>query len=139
MNEYVETVQHMIDWIEKNLDQAKVLESLLREIGYSPWYCSVLFHDVIQKTLKSYVSGRRLARATEGFDVIDLPECGYLMFQGEPFNEEDYEEAIGAMWDAEKKYDPSVIGVKWDGENPRIQLEPRGERGYIELLAVKGK
>ena len=52
MNEYVETVQHMIDWIEKNLDQAKVLESLLREIGYSPWYCSVLFHDVIQKTLK---------------------------------------------------------------------------------------
>lgn len=44
MNEYVETVQHMIDWIEKNLDQAKVLESLLREIGYSPWYCSVLFH-----------------------------------------------------------------------------------------------
>ena len=75
----------------------------------------------------------------EGFDVIELPECDYLMFQGEPFNEEDYEEAIGAMWDAEKKYDPSVIGFKWDGENPRIQLEPRGERGYIELLAVKGK
>lgn len=73
----------------------------------------------------------------DGFDVIELPECDYLMFQGEPFNEEDYEDAIGAMWDAEKKYDPSVIGVKWDKENPRIQLEPRGERGYIELLPVK--
>lgn len=23
----------------------------------------------------------------EGFDVIDLPECNYLMFQGEPFAE----------------------------------------------------
>ena len=37
----------------------------------------------------------------------------------------------------EKKYDPSVVGYKWDKEKPRIQLEPRGERGYIELVAVK--
>lgn len=65
MNEYVETVQHMIEWIERNLYQTKVLEQLSREIGYSPWYCSVLFHDVTKKTLKSYVTGRRLARATE--------------------------------------------------------------------------
>lgn len=41
MNEYVETVQHMIDWIENNLDQTKVLEKLSRVIGYSPWYCEV--------------------------------------------------------------------------------------------------
>lgn len=26
----------------------------------------------------------------EGFDVITLPECDYLMFQGEPFEEEEY-------------------------------------------------
>lgn len=75
----------------------------------------------------------------EGFDVIDLPECDYLMFQGEPFAEEDFEEAITAIWESEKKYDPSVVGYKWDKENPRIQLEPRGERGYIELVAVKSK
>ena len=35
------------------------------------------------------------------------------------------------------KYDPAVIGLAWDDENPRIQLEPRGERGYIEMRAVK--
>lgn len=34
-------------------------------------------------------------------------------------------------------YDPSVIGYRWDKENPRIQLEPRGARGYIELRAVR--
>ena len=34
-------------------------------------------------------------------------------------------------------YDPTVIGYQWDDENPRIQLEPRGERGYIELRAVR--
>lgn len=73
----------------------------------------------------------------EGFDIISLPECDYLMFQGEPFKEEDYCEAINAVQQSEEKYDPSVIGFEWDKENPQIQLEPRGERGYIELKAVK--
>ena len=36
-----------------------------------------------------------------------------------------------------EKYEPSVIGYRWDDLNPRIQLEPRGERGYVELKAVK--
>lgn len=75
----------------------------------------------------------------EGFDVITLPEAEYLVFQGEPFREEDYVEAITAVQQAMDKYDPSVIGYEWDDENPRIQLEPRGERGYIELRAVKKK
>ena len=34
-------------------------------------------------------------------------------------------------------YDPAVIGYEWDDSNPRIQLEPRGERSYIELRAIK--
>ena len=38
-----------------------------------------------------------------------------------------------------KKYDPTVIGYELDNENPQIQLEPRGERGYIELKAIKRK
>ncbi|MDD4370476.1 MAG: AraC family transcriptional regulator [Anaerostipes sp.] len=71
-----------------------------------------------------------------GFDVIKLPAGRYLMFQGEPFAEEDYEEAIEEIWKAEKKYDPTLLGYAWDMDNPRIQLEPRGERGYIELLPV---
>ena len=73
----------------------------------------------------------------EGFDVIALPECDYLMFQGEPFEEEDYCEAITAVQQSLEKYDPSVIGLKWNDEEPRTQLEPIGQRGYIELKAVK--
>ena len=72
----------------------------------------------------------------EGFDVIDLPEADYLMFQGEPFAEEDYCDAITAVQQAMDGYDPAVIGYVWDDSNPRIQLEPRGNRGYIELRAV---
>ena len=75
----------------------------------------------------------------EGFEVIDLPAATYLLFRGEPFAEEAYEKAIVEIWEAEKKYDPAFIGYEWDEENPRIQLEPRGERGYIELVPVKQK
>ena len=73
----------------------------------------------------------------EGFDTIHLPEAEYLMFQGQPFREEDYCEAIRTVQAAMDSYDPSVIGCCWDDENPRIQLEPRGQRGYIELRAVR--
>ncbi len=72
----------------------------------------------------------------DGFDVLDLPECDYLMFQGEPFKEEDYCEAIMAVKQSMEKYEPSVIGFKWNNDEPRIQFEPIGERGYIELKAV---
>ena len=72
----------------------------------------------------------------EGFDVITLPPAEYLMFQGEPFREEDYCDAITAVQQAIERYDPSLIGYRWDERNPRIQLEPRGQRGYIEQWPV---
>lgn len=89
-----------------------------------------------------YVQGVEVAadyhgEVPEGFDVIDLPAAKYLMFQGEPFEEEDYCEAIEAVQSAMNAYDPSVIGFSYDESNPRIQLEPIGKRGYIEMLAVK--
>lgn len=73
----------------------------------------------------------------DGFDIIELPESKYLMFQGEPFEEEYYAEAIEQVWESIKKYNPTIIGYEWDNSNPRIQLEPIGERGYIELLPIK--
>ena len=73
----------------------------------------------------------------QGFDVITLPEAKYVMFQGEPFAEENFGAAIEEVQTAINKYDLSVIGYERDDENPRIQLEPVGARGYIELLAVK--
>ena len=73
----------------------------------------------------------------EGFEILELPAAKYMMFQGEPFAEEDYCLAIEEVKEAIRRYDPSVTGYRWDEENPRIQLEPVGSRGYIEMLAVK--
>ena len=89
----------------------------------------------------TYVQGVEVAAdydsvIPKGFEVITLPDADYLMFQGEPFDEEDYCDAIFAVQTAMDRYEPSVIGYCWDDLNPRIQLEPRGERGYIEMRAV---
>lgn len=73
----------------------------------------------------------------EGFEIITLPAATYLQFRGEPFAEEDFERAIMEIWEAENRYQPSLIGYEWDTDNPRIQLEPIGSRGYIELRPVR--
>lgn len=73
----------------------------------------------------------------DGFDIISLPAAEYLAVQGEPFREEDYAQAILSVQYSMNHYDPSLIGYEWDDTNPRIQLEPRGERGYIELRGIR--
>ena len=113
----------------------------IRSISGEP-VCLWLPASLIRPGTSEYVQGVEVAcdydgAVPEGFEVIDLPPAKYLMFQGEPFEEEDYGEAICEVQEAIKKYDPSGIGLAWDTSNPRIQLEPRGTRGYIELLAVK--
>lgn len=74
----------------------------------------------------------------EGFDVIDLPPCKMMIFQGPPYEEEKFEEAIGDLWEAVKKYNPEIYGYSWaDEDAPRFQLEPMGYRGYIEGRPVR--
>lgn len=104
--------------------------------------CMWLPSEMRKPVTNEYVQGVEVeadysGKVPEGFEIIDLPAATYLLFRGEPFAQEDYEAAINEIWDAEKKYNPEFIGFKWDDKNPRIQLEPRGERGYIELVPVK--
>lgn len=73
----------------------------------------------------------------DGFEIIELPPATYILFRGEPFEEEHFEDAIREIWVAEEKYNPEFLGYEWDDKNPRIQLEPIGERGYMELVPVK--
>lgn len=73
----------------------------------------------------------------EGFEVITLPAAEYMVFQGEVFDEKDYCAAIEGVQASIERFDPRTKGYVWDEENPRIQLEPVGTRGYIEMAAVK--
>lgn len=74
----------------------------------------------------------------DGFDMIDLPACKYMVFHGEPFMDERFCEAIEIVWDAIKRYNPKYFGWEWaPDDGPRFQLAPVGERGYIEGLPVR--
>ena len=78
-----------------------------------------------------------------------VPLKSYLEKRGEAFERESLLKYLFRMensrhwaerYSAETAmdgFDPSVIGYCWDDEEPRIQLEPRGQRGYIELRAVR--
>ena len=104
--------------------------------------CLWLPEQYVRPGTSVYVQGVEVALGydgpvPEGFDVIELPQAQYLLFQGEPFREEDFAQAIGEIWQAQERFDPARIGMQWDEENPKIQLEPRGERGYMDLKAVK--
>lgn len=113
----------------------------IRSVSGEP-VCMWLPEKYILPGTSEYVQGTEVpsdyrGEIPEGFDVIDLPQCQYLMFQGEPFEEAEFRDAIEQVARAAAKYDPTAAGYRRDPENPRIQLEPIGARGYIELHPVK--
>lgn len=74
----------------------------------------------------------------EGFDVIDLEPCKLLVFQGEPYDDEDFQNAVGVCMERIGKFNPEVYGYRYAAElAPRMQLAPMGWRGYIELWPVR--
>lgn len=74
----------------------------------------------------------------EGCEIIDLPACKMMVFQGPPFEDEQYPEAIEQVWDVMGHYNPELYGFAWaDDDGPRFQLAPLGYRGYIEARPVR--
>lgn len=74
----------------------------------------------------------------EGYALIDLPPCKMMVFQGQPFDDEKFGDAIEALWDVMKSYNPEIYGFAWaDADGPRFQLSPMGYRGYIEARPVR--
>ena len=73
-----------------------------------------------------------------GFDVVDLPTCKMMVFQGPPFDDQDFEQAIASLWDVMNACHPETYGFTWaDDDGPRFQLCPEGYRGYIEGRPVR--
>jgi AraC family transcriptional regulator len=74
----------------------------------------------------------------KGYDLIELPACQMMVFQGPPYDEAQLGEAISSVWEAIKGYQPEWYGFKWaDEAGPRFQLAPQGYRGYVEGCPVR--
>ena len=71
MLEWNEAVQKMIHWVEENLEGEASLLEMSRQVGYSPWYCSTLFHRICGTTVKNYAARRRLSKA-----ALELRDSG---------------------------------------------------------------
>ena len=90
-----------------------------------------------------YVQGVEVAsdyegEVPDGFDVIALPACKMMVFQGPPFEDKDFQQAISSLWEVMKSYKPETYGYTWaDDDGPRFQLAPEGYRGYIEGRPVR--
>ena len=135
------TAKHYFEYCEEVGCDVWGLLCSIKSISGEP-VCLWLPKEYILTGTSEYVQGVEVATDYSGkipddFDMIKLPQCKYLMFRSEPFAEENFEDAIREIWNAIEKYDPSIIGYAWDKTNPRIQLEPIGTRGYIELLPIK--
>ena len=79
----------------------------MKSISSEPvWLC--LPKHLIPEGTSEYVQGVEVpmdydGQIPEGFDIIELPKCKYMMFQGEPFEEENFGEAIEQVWDANRR------------------------------------
>jgi AraC-like DNA-binding protein len=113
-----------------------VKEALYEPVGM--W----LPRHLIKEGTSLYVQGVELPldyhnEVPEGFDLIDLPPVKMMVFQGEPYNDDDFEAEIGAAWEQIEKFNPAIYGFQWAPEiAPRFQLAPMGYRGYIEARPV---
>ncbi len=98
---------------------------------------------LIREGTSEYVQGVELPLdyandIPSGYELIELPSCKLMVFQGEPYDDENFMSEIEEVWDAMEKYDPTVYGFEWAPEQaPRIQLAPMGYRGYIEARPVR--
>lgn len=83
MDEWTESIQVMIDWIEAHISESPTLLEMSSQIGYSPFYCSTQFHEITGMTIRSYVAGRKLAKAALAIRdtkerILDIAlDCGY--------------------------------------------------------------
>lgn len=76
----------------------------------------------------------------EGYSLLEVDETDYLKVQGEPFNDEDFQEAISLVKDEMNKIDFDELGVHLAlDQAPRLQLAVEGHRGYVEYLPVLKK
>ena len=114
----------------------------VKEALYEPIGMWLPDHLIIKGTSK-YVQGVELPLdynkpIPDGYEIIELPECKIMVFQGEPYEDEKFMEEISNVWQVIDMYNPELYGFQWaEEEAPRFQLAPMGYRGYIEARPVK--
>lgn len=72
----VKTIENMIDWVETNLKDDPTLERMSEYVGYSSFYCSAKFHEVVGVSFQEYVIRRKLTLA-----ALELRETNHKIIE----------------------------------------------------------
>lgn len=126
---------------EVGCDVWAVLSSV-KEAMYEPIGMWLPKHLILEGTSK-YVQGVEVPLdynkdIPNGYELIELPPCKMMIFQGEPYNDDNFMIEIGEVWEHIEKFNPTIYGYEWAAEEaPRFQLAPMGYRGYIEARPIK--
>ena len=77
MDERIDAVQRMQDYIENNLDKDISMADLSKAAGYSPWYSYRLFQNLLYMTPAVYIRRLRLSKSAlrlrdEKVKIIDV-------------------------------------------------------------------
>lgn len=73
-----------------------------------------------------------------GYELADFAPAMMMVFQGEPYNDDDFRDEVSAVMTKIDAFDPALYGYAWAPETaPRFQLAPAGWRGYIEARPVR--
>ena len=126
------------------------------EVGCEVWDVLTAIKETLQEPMglwlpdamvppgtSRYVQGVEVAadyagQVPDGFELVDLPPCKMMVFQGPSFKDSEFEQAIESLWDVMNTYQPELYGYCWaDDDAPRFQLCPDGYRGYIEGRPVR--
>jgi AraC family transcriptional regulator len=46
----------------------------------------------------------------KGYEIMDLKPCKMMVFHGPPYDDCNYQEAIGDLWELIKTYNPEIYG-----------------------------
>jgi len=131
--EWIYAVQKLVDFIDDNAVNNPSLEEISRQVGYSPYYCSVQFHRIAGTTIKSYIAKRRLYMATVAVRdtdkrIIDIAlEYGYF---GQNSLTRAFKDAYGCTPAAYRK-NPVTIPVSMN--KIYISLENHIKRGESKM------
>lgn len=147
MNSYVDLINNTIDYIEENIGERLALEDLAIRFNVSEFHFNRMFKTVVGKTLKQYILGRKLTRASErlavsGGSIIDIAyDFG---FEYPEVFSRAFKKQFGIPPSSYKSEKPDLglvkkaIVVERDITNYQGSLALKGTFEYLEELHLKG-
>jgi AraC-like DNA-binding protein len=130
--------------------------SYCEEVGCDVWEVLLNIKEAIDEPLgmwlpekfrkpgtSEYIQGVQVAMdyagvPPAGYEIVVFPSCKMMIFQGQPFPDEEYQEAIAEVEEAIAHFNPVIYHYDWAYEDgPRLQTAPIGTRGYLEARPVR--